>query len=70
MMPRLPIPADSDEFAEETREGMRHILKTRTTVPPPSSYLTYAGKAGARKAVTKFFPDIGPVFLGGTGPRA
>ncbi len=27
---------------------MRHIHKTRTTVPPPSSYLTYAGEAGAR----------------------
>ena len=26
---------------------MRHILQTRTTIPPPSSYLTYAGKAGA-----------------------
>lgn len=47
-MPRLPIPSDSDEFEEETREAMRHIYKTRTTVPPPSSYLTYAGKAGQR----------------------
>lgn len=46
-MPRLPFPADSEEFSDETREAMRHILSTRTTVPPPSSYLTYAGKAGA-----------------------
>jgi 4-carboxymuconolactone decarboxylase len=47
-MPRLPIPSDSEEFSEETRAAMRHIQKTRTTVPPPSSYLTYAGQAGAR----------------------
>jgi 4-carboxymuconolactone decarboxylase len=46
-MPRLPFPADSEEFSEETREAMRHILSTRTSVPPPSCYLTYAGKAGA-----------------------
>jgi 4-carboxymuconolactone decarboxylase len=46
-MPRLPFPADTDDFSDETRAAMRHILATRTTVPPPSSYLTYAGKAGA-----------------------
>jgi 4-carboxymuconolactone decarboxylase len=46
-MPRLPFPADTEDFSEETRAAMRHILETRTTVPPPSSYLTYAGKAGA-----------------------
>jgi 4-carboxymuconolactone decarboxylase len=46
-MPRLPMPSDTPEFSEETRAAMRHILKTRTTIPPPSSYLTYAGKAGA-----------------------
>ena len=46
-MPRLPIPSDTDAFPEETREAMRHIHATRTTVPPPSSYLTHAGKAGA-----------------------
>ena len=46
-MPRLPFPADTDAFSEETRAAMRHILQTRTSVPPPSSYLTYAGKAGA-----------------------
>lgn len=45
-MPRLPIPSDTEGFPEETRAAMRHIHKTRTTVPPPSSYLTYAGKAG------------------------
>ncbi|HJU31496.1 MAG TPA: hypothetical protein VJ740_08580 [Hyphomicrobiaceae bacterium] len=46
-MPRLPMPSDTTGFSEETRAAMRHILKTRTTIPPPSSYLTYAGKAGA-----------------------
>ena len=46
-MPRLPIPSDTDAFPKETREAMRHIHATRTTVPPPSSYLTHAGKAGA-----------------------
>ena len=46
-MPRLPIPSDTADFGEETRAAMRHILQTRTTMPPPSSYLTYAGKAGA-----------------------
>ena len=47
-MPRLPIPTDTDEFSEETRYAIRHIKATRKTMPPPSSYLTYAGKAGAR----------------------
>ena len=46
-MPRLPIPADTDAFPEETRAAIRHIQKTRKSMPPPSSYLTYAGKAGA-----------------------
>jgi 4-carboxymuconolactone decarboxylase len=46
-MPRLPIPTDTEAFSEETRAAMRHIRRTRTTIPPPSSYLTYAGKAGA-----------------------
>jgi 4-carboxymuconolactone decarboxylase len=46
-MPRLPFPSDTDAFSEETRLAMRHILETRTSVPPPSSYLTHAGKAGA-----------------------
>jgi 4-carboxymuconolactone decarboxylase len=46
-MPRLPMPSDTEAFSEETRAAMRHILQTRTTIPPPSSYLTYAGKAGA-----------------------
>jgi len=45
-MPRLPIPSDTEAFAEETRAAVRHILKTRNSMPPPSSYLTYAGKAG------------------------
>jgi 4-carboxymuconolactone decarboxylase len=46
-MARLPMPTDTAEFSDETRAAMRHILQTRTTIPPPSSYLTYAGKAGA-----------------------
>ena len=45
-MPRLPIPSDTEAFAEETRAAVRHILKTRKSMPPPSSYLTYAGPAG------------------------
>lgn len=45
-MPRLPIPSDTAEFPEETRAAVRHILQTRKSMPPPSSYLTYAGKAG------------------------
>lgn len=46
-MPRLPFPADTDAFSQETREAVRHIAATRGSLPPPSSYLTYAGKAGA-----------------------
>jgi 4-carboxymuconolactone decarboxylase len=46
-MPRLPMPSDSEAFAEETRTAVRHISETRTSMPPPSSYLTYAGQAGA-----------------------
>jgi 4-carboxymuconolactone decarboxylase len=46
-MPRLPMPSDSEAFAEETRAAVRHISETRTSMPPPSSYLTYAGRAGA-----------------------
>ena len=46
-MPRLPMPSDSEGFAEETRAAVRHILQTRHSMPPPSSYLTYAGQAGA-----------------------
>lgn len=45
-MPRLPIPSDTNEFAEETRAAVRYIQSTRKSMPPPSSYLTYAGKAG------------------------
>lgn len=47
-MPRLPIPSDSEEFSDETRAAVRHIQETRGSMPPPSSYLTYAGPAGAR----------------------
>jgi 4-carboxymuconolactone decarboxylase len=46
-MPRLPIPSDTEAFAEETRAAVRHILKTRNSMPPPSSYLAYAGQPGA-----------------------
>jgi 4-carboxymuconolactone decarboxylase len=47
-MPRLPFPADTDDFDSETRKAVRHIQATRKSLPPPSSYLTYAGQAGAR----------------------
>ena len=46
-MPRLPIPSDTAAFTDETRSAVRHILTTRKSMPPPSSYLTYAGKAGS-----------------------
>ena len=46
-MPRLPMPSDSEGFSEETRAAVRHIQETRNSMPPPSSYLTYAGKAGS-----------------------
>lgn len=46
-MPRLPIPADTEAFSEETRAAIRHILGSRKSTPPPSSYLAYAGPAGA-----------------------
>jgi 4-carboxymuconolactone decarboxylase len=41
------MPSDTETFAEETRAAVRHILKTRNSMPPPSSYLTHAGQAGA-----------------------
>jgi 4-carboxymuconolactone decarboxylase len=41
------MPSDTEPFAEETRAAVRHLLATRHSMPPPSSYLTYAGKAGA-----------------------
>lgn len=47
-MPRLKYPADTDEFSDETRAAIRYIKETRNSLPPPSSYLTYAGEAGAR----------------------
>jgi 4-carboxymuconolactone decarboxylase len=45
-MPRLPLPADTDAFPEHTRKAVKHILETRGSSPPPSTYLTYAGDAG------------------------
>lgn len=47
-MPRLPFPADSDAYSDETRAAVRHILATRKSMPPPSTYLSYAGQAGVR----------------------
>jgi len=47
-MPHLPFPADAEDFPEETRASIRHIERTRGNLPPPSSYLTYAGKAGEK----------------------
>ena len=47
-MPRLPMPDDSKNFAEDTRAAVRYIRKTRGSMPPPSTYLAYAGKAGER----------------------
>ena len=46
-MPRLPIPSDTDAFPDATRAAIRHIIATRKSTPPPSSYLSHAGKAGA-----------------------
>src|SRR4029434_10296944 len=46
-MPRLPIPSDTEAFSEETRAAVLHILQTRKSMPPPSSYLTYAGQGAA-----------------------
>lgn len=45
-MPRLPLPSDSDAFSDETREAVRQVAESRGSLPPPSTYLTYAGKAG------------------------
>jgi 4-carboxymuconolactone decarboxylase len=46
-MPRMPLPADSDEFSEGTRRGVRHILETRNgSLPPPSTFMTYAEDTG------------------------
>ena len=47
-MPRLPIPSDTEAFGDETRAAIRYVKETRKSLPPPSSYLTYAGQAGAR----------------------
>lgn len=45
-MPRLPFPTDTDAYAEDTRAAIRHIAATRKSMPPPSTYMTHAGKAG------------------------
>lgn len=45
-MTRLSMPSDTEAFSDETRAAVRHIQETRNSMPPPSSYLTYAGQAG------------------------
>lgn len=47
-MPRLPFPADTDAFSEETRAAVRYIQETRGSLPPPSTYLAYAGEAAKK----------------------
>jgi 4-carboxymuconolactone decarboxylase len=49
-MPRWPMPSDTEAFPEETRAAVRHILKTRNGMPPPSRDLPYAGQAGALRS--------------------
>ena len=49
-MPRLSFPADTDAFPEHTREAVRYIQETRGSLPPPSTYLAYAGEPGKRLA--------------------
>lgn len=49
-MPRLPFPADTDAFPPETRETVRYIQETRGSLPPPSTYLAYAGEVGKKLA--------------------
>jgi len=47
-MQRLPVPSDSNDFSEGTREAIRHIVATRGgSIPAPSGLMTYAEKAGA-----------------------
>ncbi|MEK9672719.1 MAG: hypothetical protein VW268_09485 [Rhodospirillaceae bacterium] len=47
-MPRLPYPTDTDDYPAETRAALRHIIESRGgKTPPPSTYMTHAGKAGA-----------------------
>ena len=49
-MPRLPFPADADGFSEETRAAVRKIQATRGSLPPPSTYLAYAGEVADKLA--------------------
>ena len=49
-MPRLPFPADTDAFSDETRDAVRYIQETRGSLPPPSTYLAYAGEVAKRLA--------------------
>ena len=47
-MPRLPFPADTDAFSADTRDAVRYIQQTRGSLPPPSTYLAYAGEAAKK----------------------
>ncbi len=47
-MPRLPFPADTDAFSPETREAVRYIKNSRGSLPPPSTYMAYAGAASGK----------------------
>lgn len=43
-MPRLPMPQDTDAYPPEVRAAVRQIQATRGSLPPPSTYLAYAGR--------------------------
>lgn len=49
-MARLPLPADADGFPEETRAAVRQIQAVRGSLPPPSTYLAYAGEVAEKLA--------------------
>ena len=49
-MPRLPMPQDTDGFSDETRAAVRQIQETRGSLPPPSTYLAYAGEVADKLA--------------------
>ncbi len=49
-MPRLPFPADTDAFSDQTRAAVRRIQEARGSLPPPSTYLAYAGEVAEKLA--------------------
>lgn len=49
-MPRLPFPADTAAFSDETRAAVCKIQETRGSLPPPSTYLAYAGDVADKLA--------------------